>query len=283
MEENNKAFICGWPVEHSRSPIIHKYWLKHHHLKGDYLKEAVAPENLKTFLRSLEDHGFVGGNITLPHKEQACEIVDVLDPVARDLGAVNTVWLEDGKLYGKNTDTYGFLANLDQFAKGWDQPLPDTPAVIVLGAGGASRAIIHGVQSRGLTDIRLVNRTLSRAEEVAENFAPGVTAHEWQALPKLMSDCCLLINTTSLGMVGKPPLEIDLRLLPTNCLVHDIIYVPLQTQLLQQAKCRGLEIVDGLGMLLHQAVPGFEKWFGTRPDVTQALRQKVINDMEISQ
>jgi shikimate dehydrogenase len=283
MTEPIKAFICGWPVEHSRSPVIHQYWLRQHQLHGDYIKQAVAKEELKDFLKNIKHQGFIGGNITLPHKEQACALVDILDPVAKGLGAVNTVWLENGKLHGKNTDTYGFLANLNQLARGWDEPQTDTPAVIVLGAGGASRAIIHGLQSRGFSDIRLVNRTISRAIEVASNFAPGVSAHEWRDLPELMRDCCLLINTTSLGMVAKPPLKIDLAPLPAHCLVHDIIYVPLKTKLLEQAENRGLKTVDGLGMLLHQAVPGFEKWFGIRPKVTPELRQKVIQDLGLSQ
>jgi shikimate dehydrogenase len=283
MAEKKKAFICGWPVEHSRSPVIHKFWLDQHQLDGDYSKIPVRPDDLEEFLSGIQRHGFIGGNITLPHKEQACNLVDILDPVAERLGAVNTVWVENGQLYGKNTDGYGFLANLDQEAKGWDSPRTRSHAAIILGAGGASRAIIDAVHSRGFSDIRLINRTVSKAQVLAKNFGPGITAHDWSALPELMGDCHLLINTTSLGMVGKPPLEIDLEPLPKECLVSDIIYVPLKTGLLNQGEQRGLAVVDGLGMLLHQAVPGFEKWFGITPKVTTKLRQKVIRDMEINQ
>ncbi len=283
MNRRKKAFVCGWPIEHSRSPIIHNYWLKQHRLDGTYVKKAILPEKLFSFLKNLEQGGFAGGNVTLPHKEMACKIVDQLDPVAAKLEAVNTVWLENGLLHGANTDGYGFLANLDQHAKGWDQPNPTTSGAIVLGAGGASRAIIHALQSRGYSDIRLVNRTISRAEQLARKFTPGVSAHSWQALPELMADAGIIVNTTSLGMAGNPPLEIDLARLPLGCLVTDIVYVPLETPLLQMAAQRGLRTVDGLGMLLHQAVPGFEKWFGVKPVVSDELRQLVISDMESGQ
>ncbi len=281
MDKSNKAFVCGWPVDHSRSPVIHNYWLQHHGLEGAYVKQAVSVGDLPGFLGNLSKNGFVGGNITLPHKEQTCGIVDRLDPVAKKLGAVNTVWLENGTLHGANTDGYGFLANLDQRAMGWDKG-KDRRIATVLGAGGASRAIIFALQSRGFTDIRLVNRTLSKAEELARLFMPGVTALGFDSLPGAMRDTRLLVNTTSMGMTGKSHLEIDLQPLPDSCLVTDIVYTPLQTVLLRDAQKRGLVTVDGLGMLLHQAVPGFEKWFGVRPKVTDQLRQMVIEDLDIT-
>ncbi len=280
MDKSKKAFVCGWPVDHSRSPVVHNFWLRHHGLEGTYVKQAVAVGDLPKFLGNLSKNGFIGGNITLPHKRQACQIVDLLDPAAETLGAVNTVWLESGILRGANTDGYGFLANLDQRATGWDKG-KDRKTATVLGAGGASRAIIYALQARGFTDIRLVNRTLSRAEELANLFKPGVKAMGFDSLPGALRDTHLLVNTTSMGMTDKAHLEIDLGPLPELCLVTDIVYTPLQTKLLADARKRGLKTVDGLGMLLHQAVPGFKKWFGIRPEVTDELRQLVIDDLDL--
>ncbi len=281
MADHKKAFICGWPVAHSRSPVIHRYWLRQLGIKGDYLKQPVQAENLPDFLKNIANKGFVGGNVTLPHKEQAFALADVVDQHARALGAVNTLWLEDEKLHGSNTDGYGFLANLDQHAKGWDER--NDMAAIVLGAGGAARAIVHAIQSRGFSEIHLINRTRSRAVAIAGHFSRGITPHIWEELPALMPNCALLVNTTSLGMDGKAELEIDLAPLPKKCLVSDIVYMPLETALLKQARALGLKNVDGLGMLLHQAVPGFEKWFGARPVVDDALRRLVIEDMGAGQ
>ena len=274
-----RAFVCGDPIDHSRSPIIHNYWLKSNGLQGEYVKMPVQSGDLAGFLDNIGRNGFVGGNITLPHKEQASKLVSRLDPVARKLGAVNTVWLEKGVLRGANTDLYGFLANLDQGIEGWDKNTGTKSTAIVLGAGGASRAIIHGLQTRGFEDIKLVNRTRANAEKLALHFAPGVFPHEFQELPELMKRARLLVNTTSLGMSGKDPLDIDLSPLPKNCIVTDIVYTPLRTDLLKQAEQRGLGSIDGLGMLLHQAVPGFEKWFGIRPVVDKKLRQLVTENM----
>lgn len=279
MIRDNTAFICGWPVDHSRSPIIHNYWIKHHKIIGEYTKRAIAPQDFTKFIKCLIETGFLGGNVTLPHKEAAFELIENLDPAARRLGAVNTVWFENGNLYGANTDGYGFLANLDQFSIGWDRSDKKKQAVIVLGAGGAARAIVDALTSRGFQDIKIINRTVLRAEKLTNTFGKNISAHEWRALPKLMENAGLLVNTTSLGMEGKDPLEIDLDPAPLNCLVNDIVYAPLETQLLKQAKSRGLDVVDGLGMLLHQAVPGFEKWFGVRPEVTDELRRLVIDDL----
>jgi shikimate dehydrogenase len=282
MDRNNTAFICGWPVAHSRSPTIHNYWIKHHKIEGEYIKKPISPQDFHLFINSLVENNYLGGNVTLPHKETAYELVKHLDPAAKRLGAVNTLWIENGKLHGANTDGYGFLANLDQFAAGWDNSDKKQQTAIVLGAGGAARAIVDAIASRGFENIKIVNRTVSRAEKIASVFGENITAHEWLELPKLMKNAGFLMNTTSLGMEGKAPLKVDLDPLPTNCLVNDIVYAPLETQLLKQAATRGLSVVDGLGMLLHQAVPGFEKWFGVRPKVTDELRRLVIDDLVAS-
>lgn len=279
MAEHQRAFICGWPVEHSRSPIIHNYWLKTHRISGEYIKIPVPPADFSNFVTNIAAKQLLGGNITLPHKENAFELVQALDPVAKRLGAVNTVWLQNGVLHGANTDGYGFLANLDQQSPGWDKLLDNQKMAIVLGAGGASRAIIDALFSRGFANIKIVNRTIAKASNIAGQYDKGVSAHQWNEIPALMRNASLLVNTTSLGMIGKQPLDIDLTPLPDHCLVSDIVYVPLKTPLLRQAENRGLKTVDGLGMLLHQAVPGFEKWFAIKPEVTPQLRQLVINDL----
>ncbi len=280
MAELKRAFICGWPVEHSRSPIIHNFWINKYGLQGEYIKHPVSPSDFDDFVLSLHNGTFLGGNVTIPHKEMAFKLIKNLDPVAKRLGAVNTIWIEDGEIHAANTDGYGFLANLDQLTPNWDDASLKQKKVIVLGAGGAARAIIDAVQSRGFTNISIVNRTYSRAENLAGFFGKTTHAHKWEDLPNLMLDSALLINTTSLGMEGKSPLEIDLSPLPSNCLVSDIVYVPLKTELLQQAENLGLKIAEGLGMLLHQAVPGFEKWFGIRPEVSDELRALVVQDLE---
>ena len=282
MDRNTTAFICGWPVAHSRSPIVHNYWIKQHKIKGQYIKQPVSPQDFTKFINSLVGGCYLGGNVTLPHKEAAFELIEHLDPAAKRLGAVNTLWIENGKLHGANTDGYGFLANLDQFASGWDNSDKKQRTVIILGAGGAARAIVDAVASRGFENIKIVNRTVSRAEKLASVFGNNTTAHGWQELSNLMKNAGLLVNTTSLGMEGNAPLDINLDPLPTNCLVNDIVYAPLETQLLKQAALRGLGVVDGLGMLLHQAVPGFEKWFGVRTEVTDELRRLVIDDLVAS-
>jgi shikimate dehydrogenase len=245
--------VIGWPVAHSRSPMIHGYWLSKYRLAGSYEKQAVKPEDFPGFLERLGPNGFVGANVTVPHKESAYRHVDVRGASADAVRAVNTVWLEDGRLVGANTDVYGFVANLDEHAPGWDA---QAGAAAVLGAGGAARGVLKGLIDRGFSDIRIANRTAQK------------------------DGCTLLVNTTSLGMEGAPPLEIDLAALPGHAVVTDIVYVPLQTELLAAAKERGLRTVDGLGMLLHQAVPGFERWFGVRPEVTPELRARLVTDIE---
>ncbi|MFD1697500.1 shikimate dehydrogenase [Roseibium aestuarii] len=278
MTKHPRAAITGWPVAHSRSPLVHGYWLKKHGLEGDYGRQAVAPEEAEDFYRSFTTSGLVGGNVTIPHKELAARICDHLDEAARAMGAVNTLWLgEDGSLWGANTDGLGFLGNMDQHQPGWDSRVG---SAVVLGAGGAARAIIYSLLQRGVKTVHIVNRTLENARKLQDEFGPATMAHSWDKLGDLLGTADLLVNTTSLGMTGKPPLEIDLSPLATHAIVTDAIYVPLRTELLKQAEARGNPTVDGLGMLLHQAVPGFERWFGVRPEVDEALRQVIIDDLE---
>ncbi|MDQ0997477.1 shikimate dehydrogenase [Phyllobacterium ifriqiyense] len=270
-----KAFVTGFPIKHSRSPLIHGHWLKKYDLPGSYEAIEVAPDSFPAFLNSLKDNDYVGGNVTIPHKEMAFALCQRREPAAEEIGAVNTLWFEGGQLCGGNTDAYGFLANLDASSPGWDKH----KTALVLGAGGASRAIIYALKQRGLTDIRIVNRTLTRAEELADRFGSGISAHEWIAVPELLQDVSLIVNTTSLGMEGKESLSIDLSDVRRDALVTDIVYVPLETPLLKAAHMAGLKTGDGLGMLLHQAVPGFEHWFGVRPEVTAELRNVILADM----
>lgn len=272
-----KAFVTGHPIAHSRSPKIHNYWLKHYGLDGSYEAIDVAPADFAAFLAGLAAQGFRGGNVTIPHKEAAFERVGRRDEAAEQIGAVNTLWLEDGVVCGGNTDAHGFAANLDEHAPGWNR----NGAAVVLGAGGAARAVVHALKARGVGDIRIVNRTLARAEELADRFGAGVFAHEVAATEALMADTGLLVNTTSLGMQGHEGqrLPADPRHLPAHAIVTDIVYVPLETPLLAAARQRGLATVDGLGMLLHQAAPGFERWFGLCPQVTPALRALIVADL----
>lgn len=273
---DRKACVIGWPVSHSRSPVIHRYWLSEHGIEGDYVRMPVAPDRIEEFLTDFATSGYVGCNVTVPHKEIAFALVPNKEPSALETGSLNTIWLEDGVLHGMSTDGFGFVANLDQQAPGWDR----TPgAAVVLGAGGAARPIVWALRARGIERIHVVNRTVGRAEALAAHFGETVRPAGWDSLPGLLSETSLLVNTTSLGMVGQPALEIDLDGLPETAVVDDIVYTPLETALLASARKRGNRIVDGLGMLLHQAVPGFEKWFGQRPEVTPALRQIVLDAM----
>lgn len=277
-EGSRKAFVVGHPIAHSRSPKIHGHWLRTYGIDGGYDAIDVDPVDVAAFLATLADNGFVGGNVTIPHKEAAFATVDRRDAAAELIGAVNTLWFEDGILVGGNTDAHGFAANLDEFVPGW----PENGPAVVLGAGGAARAVIHALKVCGVDDIRIVNRTLSRAGELRDRFGAGVTAHG-AATPDLLSDAGLLVNTTSLGMAGKgckDELPADPALLPAHAIVTDIVYVPLETPLLAAARARGLKTVDGLGMLLHQAVPGFERWFGRRPEVTPELRTLIVADLD---
>ncbi|GLR50751.1 shikimate dehydrogenase [Shinella yambaruensis] len=272
------AFVTGYPVKHSRSPLIHGYWLETLGLQGSYTRQEVLPEDFAGFISRLKsgESGFIGGNVTIPHKETAFALADRPDALSEELGASNTLWLEDGRLHATNTDGFGFLANLDAAASGWDR----TDRAVILGAGGASRAILQAVRDRGVAEIHVVNRTAARAQELADRFGPSVHAHPMAALPEVMKGAGLFVNTTSLGMDGEAAPDFDFSPLGEGAVVTDIVYVPLVTPILRQAAEQGFATVDGLGMLLHQAVPGFEKWFGVRPAVDARLRRMILADME---
>ena len=270
-----RAFVIGHPIAHSRSPLLHGHWLQSLGLHGSYEKIDVAPEALPAFVAEMREAGFVGGNVTVPHKAAIFGLVDEVDNAARAIGAVNTVWFEDDRLQGGNTDAFGFMANLDAEAPGWDA---SAGQALVIGAGGAARAVVYGLLDRGLS-VRVANRSPAAAEALSLSFARRPTAHTVDEVPGLLADTDLLVNATSLGMTGKPPLLVDLSRLRPNATVCDIVYVPLETPLLRDARVRNLRTVDGLGMLLHQAAPGFERWFGTRPVVTPALRALVELDL----
>ncbi|MEQ8298782.1 MAG: shikimate dehydrogenase [Nitratireductor sp.] len=275
-ERARRAFVCGWPVAHSRSPLIHRYWLAEHDIDGSYDAVAVDPAGFDDFVGGLLEAGWAGGNVTIPHKERAVALAERRDAAAERIGAANTLWFENGRLHAANTDWSGFAANLDQGAPGWREG----ERAVVLGAGGAARAVIHALQIAGYRHIAIVNRTVERAQALAARFGDGVGVAPLENLGGLLADCDLLVNTTSLGMDGAPGHAFDLDRLGDRTIVTDIVYVPLVTPLLAQAAARGCVTVDGLGMLLHQAVPGFEAWFGVRPQVTDALRALVVADME---
>ena len=270
-----RAFVIGHPVGHSRSPLIHGHWLEVHGIAGSYERVPVAPEDLDGFVAGLKAAGFVGGNVTVPHKSRVLELAEAVDEAADAIGAANTLWFDEGELVAGNTDALGFLASLDDEAPGWD----GTPgAALVLGAGGAARAVIHGLLDRGF-EVAVVNRTLMRAVELAEGQDDGVWAYAWEEIPQLLRAADLVVNTTTLGMAGQPPLTLDLAGLKRGALVVDIVYTPLETPLLAAARAAGHRAVGGLGMLLHQAVPGFERWFGVRPEVTPELRALIEADV----
>ena len=268
------ACLIGWPAAHSRSPLIHHYWLRTLGIEGGYNIEAIPPEGFAEFVLQLSDHGFVGANVTIPHKERALAL-SVPDARARAVGAANTLWYESGELRATNTDIEGFINNLDASAPGWDT----VTDALVLGAGGASRAVVFGLIERGIKRVHLVNRSIDRARALADQFGPTVHPAAWDSIGDLLPGAGLLVNATSLGMHGQPSLAIDVSLLPRHAVVADLVYVPLQTPLLSAAQARGLQTADGLGMLLHQAVRGFELWFGQRPEVTPALRALVEADL----
>lgn len=270
------AGIFGWPVTHSRSPLIHNHWLARHGIDGAYIPFAATPENFADAFRALPKLGFAGGNMTIPHKETAMKLADEVDPVALRIGAANTVIVtETGAIRVTNTDGTGFLLNLDQEAPGWKQ---DRPAV-VLGAGGGARAIIAALVDRGLPEVRLLNRTKARAEQVASDIGGPVTVIDWSERNQALAGAGLLVNTTSLGMEKQPPLNITLDDLPLDGTVADIVYAPVITDLLAAGRSRGNAICTGPGMLLHQAVPGFELWFGVRPVVDDALRKAAFPEI----
>ena len=263
------AGVMGWPVTHSRSPRIHGYWLEEKGIDGAYLPLAVRPEALEAALAALPALGFRGCNLTAPHKEAALARMDSLSETARRIGAVNTVTItDDGALHGDNTDGYGFISHLRQEAPGWDP----APPVAVLGAGGAARAVVDALSAAGVLEIRLLNRTGERAAALAEEAGKTVCPLPWEQRDEALAGCSLLVNTTQLGQVGKPALDLNLERLPLDAVVYDLVYAPLETDLLKAARARGHVGVDGLGMLIHQARPGFVAWFGVEAEATAALR-----------
>lgn len=269
------AGVMGWPVEHSRSPRLHGFWLERYGIDGAYLPLPVRPEAFPEALHALAELGFRGVNVTLPHKEAALAACDEVSDEARRIGAVNTIVMTDGHLIGSNSDGFGFLENLKELAPFWQAS--EGPAA-VLGAGGASRAVVAALLAAGVPEVRLVNRTRSRAERLAAELGGAIEVRGWDEIGAALGGLRLLVNTTSLGMSGQPPLELDLEPLPSSALVTDIVYQPLETPLLALARAGGYRVVDGLGMLLHQARPGFEAWFGRAPAVTPALRDFVLAD-----
>lgn len=270
-----RAFVMGHPIAHSRSPMLHGYWLKRYGIPGSYERLDIPPAELGAFFGRFKQEGWIGGNVTVPHKTAVMQHVDRIDDAARAIGAVNTLWWEDGALIGGNTDAIGFIGNIDERVPGWSD---GAKQAVVAGAGGATRAIVYGLRERGL-EVALCNRTVSKAQALADYFGRGVSAHGADAIPGLLAEADLLVNATSLGMVGQPPLEIDLAPLKPSAVVYDIVYVPLETELLKAARARGLRTVDGLGMLLHQAVEGFRHWFGRTPEITAELRRILVDDI----
>ena len=277
MSKPRAACLIGWPAAHSRSPLIHHYWLRTLGIEGGYVIEAVPPDDFRDFVLRLSVRGFVGANVTIPHKESALTLSKP-DARAGAVGAANTLWYEDGELRSTNTDVEGFINNLDASAPGWDKATD----ALVLGAGGSSRAVVFGLIERGIKHVHVANRTIERAKALADQFGASVHPVGWDAIDALLPRVKLLVNTTSLGMHGQPPLALDVGRLAADCVVADLVYVPLETSLLAAAKARGLKTADGLGMLLHQAVRGFELWFGQRPEVTLELRALVEADLKKS-
>ena len=277
MSERKAVCVIGWPAGHSRSPLIHNYWIKQHGINAEYRKEPVAPEQFPEFITHLRSHGYVGCNVTVPHKQVALELSQP-DDRAKGVGAANTLWLDGEKLRSTNTDVEGFLANLDAATPGWDRGLE---SAMVLGAGGGARAVVYGLLQRDVQRVYVVNRTLERAEALRKAFGASVVPANWNEMTGLLGGVGLLVNTTSLGMVGQPPLEINLRC-QASMVVADLVYAPLETNLLAAARERGLRTADGLGMLLHQAVRGFTLWFGVKPEVTPELRALVEADLAAS-
>jgi shikimate dehydrogenase len=271
-----KACIIGYPVKHSRSPIIHGYWLKGLGIAGSYGKEEVKSEDFRAFLKAMPSLGYAGANVTIPHKLALLALADHCSDSARKIGAANMLWFEDGRLLADNTDCAGFIASLDAEAPGWDER---RDVALVLGAGGASRAIVHGLIERGFAHVIVANRTLAAAEAMARDFGRAVVPCSWQDATKHVGEANLIVNTTSLGMDGQPPLDLPLTGAGAETTVTDAVYVPLRTALITAAAARGLRTVGGLGMLLHQAVPSFERWFGIRPVVTPELTRLVEADV----
>ncbi|UZF91207.1 shikimate dehydrogenase [Bosea sp. NBC_00550] len=271
-----RCFVVGHPIAHSRSPLIHGEWLRQHRIGGSYERLDVAPSDLPAFVARLRDGEFSGGNVTVPHKEAMMALVDEVSEAGRAVGAVNTLWRDGGRILADNSDVSGFLAHLDASVPDWQKRVG---TALILGAGGAARGVCYGLKARGVGRILIVNRSRGRAEELAAALGRPLEAGEWSERDRLVGQADLIVNTTALGMQGKPPLEIDLSGLRPGTIVDDIVYVPLKTALLAETERRGGIPVDGLGMLLHQAVPGFARWFGVTPQVTPALRALIEADI----
>jgi shikimate dehydrogenase len=267
------AGVIGWPVAHSRSPMLHGHWLREHGIAGAYLPLPVRPERLEHALRGLAALGFAGCNVTVPHKEAALALVDGADVTARRIGAVNLIVVRpDGALHGSSTDGFGFLANLRDRLPGWRA---DAGPAVVLGAGGSARAVVAALSDAGCPELRLLNRTRQRAEILAATLGGPVQVLDWDRRAAALAGAALLVNTTTQGMTGNPALDLDLTALPATAAVTDLVYVPLETPLLAAARARGNRVADGLGMLLHQARPSFAAWFAVMPEVTAELRRAV--------
>ena len=274
-EATRVACVMGWPAKQSRSPKLHGYWIKRYNIDGDYRVAEIPPEEFPAFVKNLAKNGFVGGNVTMPHKDVALAKSEP-DERARTVGAANTLWVDNGRVRSTNTDVEGFIGALDVNAPGWDS---STDTAIVLGAGGASRAVIYGLIERGIKTIHVVNRTAAKADATKERFGSAVHPATWEDVPRLLGGAKLLINASSLGMKGQPELKIDLSAMAKDAVVADIVYVPLKTRLLEAAEQRGFKTSDGLDMLLYQAVRGFTLWFGKKPEVTKELRDMLAADV----
>jgi shikimate dehydrogenase len=268
------AAVIGHPIAHSKSPNVHGYWLRKYGLKGHYIPMDIAPDKLADLLPRLADLGFVGANVTIPHKEKVMEIADLITDRATLIGAANTlIFRKDGRIHADNTDGYGFIENIRQAIPDWN---PKSGPAVVFGAGGASRAVLASLLDVGVPKIMLTNRTRIRAEKLKEDFGNRIQVIEWVQAGNVLEDADLVVNTTSLGMTGKPEMRVPLDGLKPGAIVNDLVYMPLQTRLLATAEQQGCRVVDGLGMLLHQAVPGFERWFGKRPVVDENVRAAVL-------
>ena len=271
------AGVMGWPVMHSRSPLLHNYWMRQHGLAGTYVPLAIEPDKLPAALRALPAFGFAGCNLTIPHKQAAMAVVDSVDDVAKRIGAISCVTVgSDGSLAGSNNDCFGFIENLKQAVPGWRA---DAGPAVVLGAGGGARAVCYALALAGAKEIRVINRTLERAQGLADEFGQPLTALAWNKRNDALSDAALIVNTTSLGMVGQPTLDLRLDAAPKSALAYDIVYVPLETPFLAAARARGLKTVDGLGMLLHQGRPAWKAWFDIETQVTPELRQLLVDSL----
>ena len=268
------AGVIGWPIAHSRSPRLHGHWLQRYGIAGSYVALPVMPEHLAEVLRAMPRMGFVGANVTIPHKESVLALADVVTDRAALIGAANTlIFRPDGKIHADNTDGYGFIANIRQNAPGW---IPDLGPAAVIGAGGAARAVVASLLESGVTELRIANRTRVRAEQIKAEFGAKVVVYDWAQVGNMLDGARTVVNATSMGMTGKSPLRVPLDALSPDALATDLVYTPLMTDFLTEAQARGCQVVDGLGMLLHQGAPGFERWFGRRPEVDEALRQAVL-------